>query len=57
MRILLDSKDYHNDKSPVILPLNRFSDRVKKSLKNVQTLNFGLQVKKNKFEFKNNFPM
>ena len=33
MRILLDSKDYHNDKSPVILPLNRFSDRVKKIFK------------------------
>ena len=55
MRILLDSKEYYKSKSPIILPLNRFSERVKKSLKNIKTLNFGLQVKKNKFEFNKNF--
>ena len=55
MRILLDSKEYYKSKSPIILPLNRFSDRVKKSLKHIKTLNFGLQVKKNKFEFNKNF--
>ena len=55
MRILLDSMEYYKSKSPIILPLNRFSERVKKSLKHIKTLNFGLQVKKNKFEFNKNF--
>lgn len=51
MRILIDSSNYHKSKTPIILPFKRFSDKIKKTIKNIKTLDFGLQVKKNAFEF------
>ena len=46
MRILLDSKEYYKSKSPIILPLNRFSERVKKIFKKHQNIKFWLTSKK-----------
>ena len=52
MRILLDSKKYNQLKIPLIVPYQRFSDRVKNQLKKIDILDYGLEVKKNIFDFK-----
>ena len=54
MRILLDCKHYNKINSPIIMPYQRFSDRIKKELKNLNILNFGIEVKKNIFKFNSN---
>lgn len=51
MRILLDCKNYSKIKSPLIVPYQRFSERIKKELKNLDILDFGIEVRKNIFRF------
>ena len=46
MRILLDCKYYNKNNAPIIMPYQRFSDRIKRELKNLNILNFGIEVKK-----------
>ena len=52
MRILIESNKFIKSKIPLITPFSKFSQRVKKSLEGSKVLDYGLQVKKNIFEFK-----
>lgn len=52
MRILLESNNFKKSKIPLITPYSKFSQRIKKVLERSIVLDFGLQVRKNTFEFK-----
>ena len=54
-RLTTDRKKYRSLKQPLVLPLKRFSEEIKKYLSSNKTLDFGIQVINEKFDFKKNY--
>ena len=51
----LGLREFKKVKQPLVLPLSRLSSEIKEFLKSNKVLDFGLEVKAKKFEFKNNY--
>ena len=54
LRIMGESSMYNNLNKPLIIPQSLLSDSIKKKIKRVKTLNFGVGLKQNNFNFKEN---
>jgi len=55
LSLISDRNRYKKIKQPLVLPLGRLSNKIKKFLESNKVLDFGLEVKSKKFEFKNNY--
>ena len=55
LRLLSDFDKYKKFNTSLILPYSSFSNNIKLKIKSKNILNFGLQVKNNKFKFDKNF--
>ena len=53
LRIIADADLYKNIKSPLIVPKSLLSSSIIKKFKKIKTLDFGVGIKDNKFEFNN----
>ena len=55
LSLISDRNRFKKVKQPLVLPLSRLSNEIKEFLKSNKVLDFGLEVKAKKFEFKNNY--
>ena len=55
LRLLSDLDKYKKFNSSLITPYSSFSNNIKSKIKSKKIMNFGLQVKNNKFKFDKNF--
>ena len=55
LSLISDRKKFKKIKQPLVLPLSRLSNEIKDFLKSNKLLDFGLQIKTKKFEFKSNY--
>ncbi len=55
LSLISDRNNFKKIKQKIVLPLSRMSEDITNSLKYNKILDFGLEVKKNKFEFKENY--
>ncbi|MBT5399283.1 aldolase [bacterium] len=53
-RILIESDRYNELNVPIILPLNRIPESIRNVLDKAKIFDFGMAIKKNEFEIKNN---
>lgn len=53
-RILIESDSYKKLSAPIILPLGRIPESIKELLSNIDFLDFGLSIKKDKFNIYDN---
>ena len=57
LRLLSDIDKYKNSNKYLITPFSSFSKNIKTRITNKKILNFGLQVKNNKFKFEKNYAL
>ena len=55
LSLISDRNNYKKIKQKIVLPLSRMSEDITSSLKYNKILDFGLEVKQNKFEFRENY--
>ena len=55
LSIISDRNNYKKIKKTIVLPISRMSEEIKNFLKSNKILDFGLEVKQKKFEFKENY--
>tara|TARA_B100000787_G_scaffold170138_1_gene164289 strand:+ start:174 stop:1784 length:1611 start_codon:yes stop_codon:yes gene_type:complete len=55
LSLISDRNNYKKIKQTLVLPISRMSEEIKKFLKFNKVLDFGLEVKQKKFEFKENY--
>ena len=55
LSLISDRNNYKKIKQTLVLPISRMSKEIKKFLKSNKVLDFGLEVKQKKFEFKENY--
>ena len=55
LRLLSDINKYKKSNKYLIAPFSSFSKNIKSKIRSKKILNFGLQVKNNKFKFEKNY--